>query len=81
MPLYDFRCRDCGERFEARTGVEARAACPACGSADTERVPTAFAGPFQVGLRGAAARRSNASRRAREEQRQERRNNAKSGQS
>jgi hypothetical protein len=30
-----------------------------------------FAGPFKIGVRGAAARRSNAVRRAREEQRRE----------
>jgi hypothetical protein len=49
--------------------------CPACESADTERLPTAFAGPFTVGLRGAAARRSDAERRSREERRAEERNN------
>ena len=46
--------------------------CPACGEPDAERLPTAFAGPFSGGLRGAAAKRSNATRRAREEQRRER---------
>ena len=70
MPLYDFHCRTCGERFEARTAVDAVAPCPACGAAGTERVVSSSAGPFTVGLRGDAARRSNAARRAREEQRQ-----------
>ena len=45
--------------------------CPACGAADPERLLGSFAGPFGVGLRGAAARRSNAVRAAREERRQE----------
>jgi putative FmdB family regulatory protein len=73
MPLYDFRCRSCGETFEARTSVDALPGCPHCGADETERQLTSFAGPFTVGLRGAAARRSNATRRAREEQRRERR--------
>ena len=72
MPLYDFRCRACDTRFEARAPHDELPPCPACGSADTERVPSAFAGPFSVAMRGAAARRSNATRRVREEQRQER---------
>lgn len=46
-------------------------ACPACGALDPERLLGSFAGPFSVGLRGAAAKRSNASRRAREDLRQE----------
>jgi putative FmdB family regulatory protein len=73
MPLYDFRCGACTERFEARAAHDEMPSCPACGSPDSERVQSAFAGPFTVGLRGAAARRSNAVRRAREEQRRERR--------
>ena len=72
MPLYDFRCPVCEERFETRVPQEQRPACPACGLPDAERLPTAFAGPFRGGLRGAAAKRSNAIRRTREEQRRER---------
>jgi putative FmdB family regulatory protein len=71
MPLYDFRCPGCGTRFEARVAVDARPSCPACGAPDAERLLSGFAGPFTVGLRGGPARRSNASRRAREEQRRE----------
>ena len=71
MPLYDFACRSCGARFEVRATVDALPACPQCGSPDTERLLSSFAGPFTVGLRGAAARRSDAARRAREEQRSE----------
>jgi putative FmdB family regulatory protein len=72
MPLYDFRCRDCEARFEARTPPGAHAACPDCGSEDTERLLSPFAGPFTVAPRGLAARRSNDTRRVREEQRAER---------
>jgi putative FmdB family regulatory protein len=73
MPLYDFICRSCGDRFEARSGPDDSVQCPACGADEAERQLSGFAGPFTVGLRGAAARRSNATRRVREEQRQERR--------
>jgi putative FmdB family regulatory protein len=72
MPLYDFRCRSCGEQFEEFASPGATAPCPACGGAEVERVLTAFAGPFTVAPRGVAARRSNAHRRVREEQRAER---------
>jgi len=73
MPLYDFRCPACGERFEAVTKPSETASCPSCGTPRCERIYSGFAGPFTVGLRGAAARRSDATRRAREEQRREQR--------
>jgi putative FmdB family regulatory protein len=71
MPLYDFRCRACGDQFEALVASTAQPPCPVCGAPDPERLLGSFAGPFTVGMRGAAAKRSNATRRAREEQRQE----------
>src|SRR5947209_4947904 len=67
MPLYDFRCRQCGETFEEFAPPVQTAPCPACGSNDVERVLTGFAGPFTVAPRGVAARRSNAQRRVRED--------------
>jgi len=73
MPLYDFRCRACGAVFEARADVGGLAPCEACGSADVERVVSGFAGPFTVRPRGAAAKRADAARRVRAEQRHERR--------
>lgn len=72
MPLYDFRCRACAARFEARSPADTVAPCPECGAADTERLLSPFAGPFTVAPRGIAARRSNDQRRVREEQRAER---------
>jgi len=73
MPLYDFECRACDAHFEARVGVSETPPCPACGERDVQRVISSFSGPFKIGLRGYAARQSNAQRRAREEQRRERR--------
>jgi putative FmdB family regulatory protein len=73
VPLYDFSCLTCGEQFEAQVAPSVKPPCPVCGGSDVERRFTPFAGPFTVGLRGLAARRSNAVRGAREEQRQQRR--------
>jgi len=77
MPLYDFTCRACGEQFEARGSPGESVPCARCGSAEVERLLSGFAGPFTVGLRGVAARRSDATRRAREEGRRERRETGK----
>ncbi len=71
MPLYDFRCGACGTRFEELVRQDEVPACPTCGAPDSQRLLGTFAGPFSVGLRGAEARRSNAARGVREEQRQE----------
>ena len=46
MPLFEYTCRDCGERFEelrsARDEVPGPA-CPACGSAKVASLLSAFA--------------------------------------
>jgi putative FmdB family regulatory protein len=73
MPLYDFNCRACGNEFEARVPYDELPQCPDCGATETERRLSPFAGPFTVAPRGTAAKRSNALRRAREEQRHARR--------
>ena len=71
MPLYDFACAACETRWEAVTPVgEVPSACVACGSGDVRRIFTAPA-THSLGLRGAAAQRSNAQRAAREERRRE----------
>ncbi len=46
MPIYEFRCQDCGERFEklcfsARDEKDAR--CPRCGSTRTSKEFSSFA--------------------------------------
>jgi putative FmdB family regulatory protein len=40
MPIYDFRCRKCGHRFELLVKLDETPACPACGAAASERVPS-----------------------------------------
>jgi putative FmdB family regulatory protein len=71
MPRYDFRCLACGIEFEAHVGFSETPACTGCGAADLERLFSPIAGPMKTGLRGSDARRSNATRRVREELRQE----------
>jgi putative FmdB family regulatory protein len=72
MPLYDFRCHECGTEFEAMAPVGGTAACPKCGAEQTERLLRPFAGPFTIRPRGIAAKRADAARRVKEEQRLER---------
>ena len=71
MPRYDFRCLTCGNEFEALVRVSEQPACTACGAVDLQRLFSPIAGPLKTGLRGGEARRSNATRRVREELRQE----------
>lgn len=73
MPIYEFTCTACGERFEELMAAgTSRAACPACGAGRAERAISQVSPPARIGLRGAAARRSDAERRAREDRRRER---------
>jgi len=49
MPLYEYTCAKCGERFEivsSHAGREDKAVCPACGS----RAVTQIFGAFRVGI-------------------------------
>jgi putative FmdB family regulatory protein len=46
MPLYEFRCRKCGERFErlVRTAEgEREVTCPRCREREVERLLSVFA--------------------------------------
>lgn len=52
MPIYEYACKSCGERFEKliRTmNSSEKIACPKCGSAQTARALSVFA----VGAEGA----------------------------
>ena len=45
MPLYEYRCKSCGQKFAELSGVVADAhppACTACRSQDLERLVSAF---------------------------------------
>ena len=71
MPIYEFECEGCGERFEELVGAEAAAACPTCGSERTRRLYSAVSPPGRQ-PRGAAVRSSESRRREKEAGRQER---------
>ena len=46
MPLYEYRCRNCGERFEelVRMGTaDSEIACPKCGKTEADKELSAFA--------------------------------------
>ena len=69
MPLYDFACDACGAEFEARTEPGATPPCAGCGSPQTRRLYRPIAPPARIGLRGLAAKRSDAKRAEREARR------------
>ena len=43
MPLYDFECLDCGERFEALVLGRGSPTCPSCQSSKLEQLLSTFA--------------------------------------
>lgn len=43
MPLYDFQCRTCRQRFEQLVKVGEMPSCPSCGGADVLRQFTPMA--------------------------------------
>lgn len=43
MPIYEYRCRGCQAEFEALVRAAETPACPACASADLERLVSLFA--------------------------------------
>lgn len=40
MPMYDFKCRECGSTFEklVRFSTKSAVACPCCGSEQTRKM-------------------------------------------
>jgi putative FmdB family regulatory protein len=45
MPIYDYRCTDCDERYDQLVRrAEDVVSCPACGSEHSERLLSVFAG-------------------------------------
>jgi putative FmdB family regulatory protein len=45
MPIFEFRCHQCGKEFEriVFSSGEANVTCPQCGSESTERIMSVFA--------------------------------------
>jgi putative FmdB family regulatory protein len=72
MPIYEFECEECGERFEELVGAAADApTCPACGLARTRRLMSPVSPPGRQ-PRGAKVRSGESQRREREAARQDR---------
>jgi putative FmdB family regulatory protein len=57
MPLYDFRCRSCGDEFERLVRKEEAVECPSCRGQDVERLLSTFALSTEE-RRAAAAKQS-----------------------
>jgi putative FmdB family regulatory protein len=45
VPIYEYSCKDCAERFEelVSTSAAEKVACPSCGSRQVDRVYSTFA--------------------------------------
>jgi putative FmdB family regulatory protein len=72
MPVYEFECEDCANRFEELAPSDTRSlACPACGSTDTQRLLSPVS-PAARQPRGAKVRSGESRRREREAARGER---------
>jgi len=72
MPVYEFECEECGERFDELSPVGAESApCPECRSTRTRRLWSRVS-PASRQPRGAAVRSDEARRTEREAARSER---------
>jgi putative FmdB family regulatory protein len=72
MPVYEFECEQCGERFEELMDSGAAAPlCPSCGAEGARRLLSPVSPPGRV-PRGAKVRDSESRRREREAARRER---------
>jgi putative FmdB family regulatory protein len=72
VPIYEYQCESCGERFEELVGAGSEAVpCAACGSQRTRRLMSGFAPPGRQ-LRGPRVRADESRRREREAARGER---------
>jgi putative FmdB family regulatory protein len=43
MPLFEYACRNCSERFETLVLARVETRCPRCGSSDLEKLLSTFA--------------------------------------
>lgn len=50
MPIYEYECQSCGQRFEALVRGSSKSACPSCQGTELTRVLSVFA----VGSRSSA---------------------------
>jgi putative FmdB family regulatory protein len=55
MPLFEFTCRSCGNRFETLVTGGRQAACPQCHATDLEKLYSSFGTRSAGGRDGQAA--------------------------
>jgi putative FmdB family regulatory protein len=55
MPLFDFRCRECGRQFETLVMGSRTPECPSCHSKDLDKLFSTFAARTGGSRTGAAA--------------------------
>jgi putative FmdB family regulatory protein len=73
LPIYEFECTACGNRFEELVGANVgQIPCPACRAPKTVRILSPQAPVRRLVRTGLNVRREEASRRNREEGRRER---------
>ena len=73
MPIYEFECAKCGNRFEELMASSAEIpACPDCGATRAKRQFSSVSPPERVMPRGANVRDSESRRREREAARTDR---------
>jgi putative FmdB family regulatory protein len=59
MPIYEFVCAECSERFERLVDAGTQSEpCPQCGFAQAERVFSAIAAPAKVVVSSGTARKT-----------------------
>ena len=73
MPIYEFECQACGNAFDELARTDELPPCPECGAAEPRRLLSQVAPSPRIGLSGADARRSDATRKAREARKREER--------
>jgi putative FmdB family regulatory protein len=71
MPIFEFKCEECGTRFEELAAAGAAVACVRCGSERTRRLYSQVAPPSRQ-PRGARVRADESRRGEREAARQDR---------
>ncbi|HWO84037.1 MAG TPA: zinc ribbon domain-containing protein [Solirubrobacterales bacterium] len=76
MPIYEFECEECGERFEELVAAGEVIACPSCGARRSRRLYSEVSPPGRQ-PRGAGVRSDESRRRERESARRERIGEAK----
>ena len=57
MPIYNYKCRDCGTECELLVArFDSEVECPKCGSSDMEKLPSRFGAVLSGGATSCASR-------------------------